>query len=88
MECDAVVGVVAGRAVDDEFPTAAAAAAAYRTGRAAGTGGRGGRPFLSTLDIGCEDVDIGGGGFDEAERHVFFRTYSSHVIMRNHTFGT
>lgn len=53
--------VVAGAVDDDEPPTAAAAAVAYRTGNAAG--GLDDNPFFTMLDIGCDEADIGGGGF-------------------------
>lgn len=51
---------------EDVLLTAAAAAVAYRTGNAAG--GREGKPFFSTLDIGCDEADIGGGGFGAITR--------------------
>ena len=66
--CPGNDGAVVEGAVEDVLPTAAAAAAAYRTGREAG--GREGKPFLSTLDMGCEEVDIGGGGFEDAVKRV------------------
>ena len=67
---DAAAAEVADGTAGVEPPTAAAAAAAYRTGNC--VGGRDGKPFRSTLDMGCEDVDIGGGGFDGAAQYVSF----------------